>query len=335
MTSTQKSDPVSSPSVERLRAIIDLQNAIARARLDVDHVMSVVIEQASALTGASGAVVEMVEGDEMVYRAVTGSAAHCLGLRLKRTASLSGLCVDQKTALRSEDTSIDDRVDRAACARVGVASMICVPLFHEAGAIGVLKVLSTRRHGFSAEDLATLQLLAEIIAVSLHQAGQYQTARHDSLHDALTGLGNRRAFDERLAREIDRHNRYSNPLCLALLDLDHFKTVNDRDGHPAGDEVLRQVATILTKRMRTVDACFRIGGDEFAVLLPETSAAGAKLAIGRAESDILATRLGEGTIGVSAGVVEAEGTISAKNLIDRADAVLYETKRAKKKSQAA
>src|SRR5262245_26088198 len=98
MPPMQKPDRFGAPSVERLRAIIDLQNAIARARLDGDHVMNVVIEKASALTGASGAVVEMVEGEDMVYRAVTGSAAHSAGLRLKRSASLSGLCVEKNAA---------------------------------------------------------------------------------------------------------------------------------------------------------------------------------------------------------------------------------------------
>src|SRR5689334_13451909 len=100
-------DTKAEPSVASLLAVIELQNVVASSRLDLDSVMRVVVERATELTSASGAVVELVDGDEMVYRAVFGSASHSLGLRLNRNQSLSGLCVQERISLQSNDTEID------------------------------------------------------------------------------------------------------------------------------------------------------------------------------------------------------------------------------------
>jgi len=96
-----------------------------------------------------------------------------------------------------------------------------------------------------------------------------------SITDALTGLRNRRFFDERLAEEFRRAQRYSDPVSLMMIDLDHFKAVNDRHGHPAGDTVLREAAALIRGSIREPDICARYGGEEFAVILPKTHMSGA------------------------------------------------------------
>jgi diguanylate cyclase (GGDEF)-like protein len=147
--------------------------------------------------------------------------------------------------------------------------------------------------------------------------------RH-SRRDPLTSLPNRRAFEERLPTELARAARSGNPLALVLLDLDDFKGVNDRLGHPAGDEVLRNVARILDAS-RTADDCFRIGGDEFAILMPETEAIHARTAAERIANQIRSAKLGDATIGASYGIAASTNRDSA-TLVAAADRVLLAAK---------
>ena len=265
---------------ERLLAIIRTQTEIAASDLDLLATMQLIAERSQELTCASGAVVEIAEGEEMVYEVTCGDATPYLGTRLKMDASLSGLCVSEKRLLRSDDTAADPRVDAEACLRVNAASMICVPLLHRREVVGVLKVYSGLAHNFEDDHVEALELLSELIAAHIAQATQFEIAAHDCRHDALTGLANRRAYEERLAVETARASRYELPLSLCLLDLDGFKAINDRLGHPVGDEVLRGVARLIDES-RVADDAFRIGGDEFAILMPQTEPGEARLAVQR------------------------------------------------------
>ena len=288
-------------SAAQLRAIIRTQTEIAASDLDPKAIMRLIAERAQELTRSSAGLIELLEGDEMVYAVTTGEATPYLGMRLKARASLSGLCVREGKVLRSDDTSDDSRVDSVACRRVSAASMICVPLAHQEETVGVLKVYSPESHHFDDGDVETLELLSDLIAAHLSHANLYETESRESRSDALTGLANRRAFEERLPVELARFSRGGRPLSLCLLDLDGFKGVNDRLGHPAGDEVLRQVARIL-ETSRVADDCFRIGGDEFAILMPGTTAEEATTAAGRIAAAVSSANVADGQIGVSFGL---------------------------------
>ncbi|HKB40694.1 MAG TPA: GAF domain-containing protein, partial [Gemmataceae bacterium] len=178
----------------RLSAIIATQQEIATAGLDLGTVMTVIAERTQAITGATGAAVELAEGDELVYRAVSGTAAHSLGLRLKMDASLSGRCVRTGQALRCDDAEADDRVDREACRTVGLRSMIVVPLLYDRRAVGVLKVLSPRPGAFSDRDVQTLQLMSGLLAAALSHAAAYEAKQ--ALVEERTGA--LRQSEERL-----------------------------------------------------------------------------------------------------------------------------------------
>jgi len=314
-----------------LISMIELLTALVTSGHDTTAVMREVAQRAAVLTQATGAVVELVVGDEMVYSAVSGSADGSLGLRLQRTASLSGLCVEQGVPLHCEDASTDERVDRAACARVGVASMVCVPLFHRGKAVGVLKVISSRTHAFNGTHAQTLSLLATVIASSLAHADQFENAAFDRDHDALTGLRNRRAYDTELESECGRARRYQHPVTLALLDLNGFKELNDKHGHPAGDGMLRQVAGALRQWTRGADGCFRIGGDEFAVIFPETRPEAAEIVVARVKRAV--EELGKG-ISTSAGIAELSAWMQPADLHAAADAALYADKSASQRKRA-
>ena len=316
---------------DRLLELIGVQNEIAVADLDLDEVMCLVAERAQALTCADAAVVEIAEGDDLVYRVGTGEAHHHLGLRLSVGASLSGLCVRTGQVLRSDDTTSDPRVDADAVERIGARSMICVPLVHREAPVGVLKVYAGEAGRFDDEDVHTLRLLSGLIAAQMQHATEFAAVAHESRHDGLTGLMNRRAYDERLGVELARARRYRRPLSLGLMDVDGFKVVNDSHGHDVGDAVLRDVAQIL-RGHRAGDEVFRVGGDEFAVMLPETRHAGAEVAVARLAGRVDVAGL-RGALTVSWGVAEAEGE-SAQELHRRADAAMYEMKRRRHQEKA-
>jgi diguanylate cyclase (GGDEF)-like protein len=131
------------------------------------------------------------------------------------------------------------------------------------------------------ERLQALRLFANQATTALALAGQVEELRFLADHDPLTRLLNRRAFIARLDAEVARSTRSGKPFGLVLCDLDGFKALNDRDGHLAGDEALRVVARLLGETVRRSDDVFRIGGDEFALLLPEASAAAAAEIVAR------------------------------------------------------
>jgi diguanylate cyclase len=294
---------MSPASSKHLRAIIQTQTEIAASDLDLEAVMELIAKRAQDLTEASGGVIEIADGDEMVYRVTTGEATPFQGVRLKMDVSLSGRCVSEERVLRSDDTAKDPRVDSEACRRVNALSMLCVPLIHREKTVGVLKVYAPRVDNFDDGDVETLELLSELIAAHMSHASLFAAEVHGGRHDALTGLLNRRAYEERLPVEIARANRYAWPLSLCLLDLDGFKRINDTLGHPSGDRALQQVAALIDES-RLTDDSFRIGGDEFALLMPKTCREDAEAAAARLSEQIRQIGMSDGSLGASFGVAE-------------------------------
>ena len=150
-----------------LRGLMEVQSLITEQGFDLDTFMQRVVDLAQSLTDASGAVVELVEGDEMIYRCASGSIRDYVGLRLRSAGSLSGLCVAQARVLRCDETEDDPRVDRDACRKVGARSMVCTPLFRAGRAVGVLKVVGEARAAFDSNDEDLLGLLAGSLGAAL------------------------------------------------------------------------------------------------------------------------------------------------------------------------
>ena len=155
----------------------------------------------------------------------------------------------------------------------------------------------------------------------------YEGARLDALHDAFTGLGNHRAYQEEFDRQLDAAKRYSTPLALVLIDLDDFKTVNDTSGHAAGDDLLAEMGRLASVNLRTADRAFRVGGDEFAVLMPHTDAEAGRVVARRLLAAALETRPGSDvptsfsfSVGISAFPAMA---VDRRQLSAQADSALY------------
>lgn len=153
----------------RLEEIAKTQAELFLPEFNLENFYNYIVVKLDLLTGGSGSVVELVDGNEMVYMSGSGLAANFVGLRLSRDNSLSGYCVELKRSLFCEDTETDGRVDRAACRRIGVRSMIVAPLWGEGKAVGVLKIMSPNPRHFVQRDMQTLELMAGFIGLGIAQ----------------------------------------------------------------------------------------------------------------------------------------------------------------------
>ena len=184
-----------------------------------------------------------------------------------------------------------------------------------------------------AADFVTKPVPAAVLHLRIQKALEHARTRRLASTDGLTGVYNQRTFQERLSQEIARADRYSRPLSVLMLDVDHFKVYNDTYGHPQGDIVLQDLARLLQEMSRTSDTVARCGGEEFAIILPETDSVGAqKIAQRLCEQVERYPFSGKelmpgGTLTISIGVVTYASAGSKEALLQAADKALYTAKR--------
>jgi diguanylate cyclase (GGDEF)-like protein len=179
--------------------------------------------------------------------------------------------------------------------------------------------------------LQALRVIGDQAASHLEAANRLRELRYLADHDPLTGLGNRRAFMDLLEAETARAARYDSRFTLALCDIDAFKELNDVHGHPAGDEALRRTARVMESSVRRSDGAFRIGGDEFALVLVEASTEATREIVDRIETSLgTPERAGEPIIRVSVGAISSDEAEGAEALLRRADEAMYQVKRARR-----
>ena len=216
----------------------------------------------------------------------------------------------------------------------GIRSYLCLPLLSHTSRLGVLCFYRTDSDAFTVEEVSLLSAFTRLAAQAIENARLYARTEEMAVTDALTGLHNRRWLDGRLQEEVLRSQRFGKSLSVLMLDIDRFKRINDRHGHPVGDIVLRRLADVVTNQLREVDLAARYGGEEFVVMLPETDDAAAKQGAERIRRAVAGTSItlpdgGEISITVSIGVASYPGCATgAKELIGRADQALYLAKQA-------
>ncbi|MFN3480244.1 MAG: diguanylate cyclase [Thermodesulfovibrionales bacterium] len=212
-----------------------------------------------------------------------------------------------------------------------VGSLLILPLLYEKEPLGLLLFLSERINAISSYQIDLLKILGNQASTAIANARLYSKIEKMAITDGLTGLYNHRHFQERVSSEFSRLSRLSTSLSLLLIDIDHFKKINDTYGHPAGDEVLRGVAGVIRDTIRSIDIPARYGGEEFAVLLPDTNIDGAIRMAERLRSSILNRRFSfnekEIAVTVSTGIATSPYDAKTKEeLIERADEALYRAK---------
>ncbi len=195
---------------------------------------------------------------------------------------------------------------------------------------GILLILK-RKQKLSQEEIELINISLDVLIESLSRGIEYEELFEKASCDALTGLANRRVFEERIGFMIDSARRYNNPLSMISMDLDHFKEVNDHFGHQRGDEVLCAVANVFRNCVRTTDLLVRMGGDEFLVVLDNTNKESGRMLAERlcAAVDKLDIRIDEKKkLGVSIGLTELTDDESLRDWLERTDDILYHAKAA-------
>jgi diguanylate cyclase (GGDEF)-like protein len=289
--------------------------------IDLDEVLTRVLEAAGAIPGADAALVTLTPSPSGQPIVAT------LGLseeEAKRQA-VSGPPDGREAraiSISYEYAHQEEQPDEAI--RAGVA----VPLPGEAAPLGLLTIYTRQSgHQFGEEEVKELEELAMRAGPAIENARRFREARQLADLDALTGLHNRRYFHETLAREVARAHRYQRNLALVIFDLDDFKAINDRIGHLAGDGVLAEAAERVRDVVRSADIACRVGGDEFAVILPESTISDADQLYKRLQQAVASRPLGEaGALNISAGVAELRPDDDSISFFQRADNALYGAK---------
>ncbi len=291
--------------------------------IDLDEVLTRTLDAAGAMTGVDAALARLENGadtpiiatlglttDEAQRQAIAGppggAEARSISLVYQYPAEL--VSNDGSTSL--------------------IHSGLAVPIHTENGSIGFIAVFSrARSHEWDDEEVRELEELALRAGPAIENAKRFREARQLADLDALTGLHNRRYFHETLGREVARAHRYDRQLALVVLDLDDFKAINDRIGHLTGDAVIAESAERVRDVVRSADIACRVGGDEFAVILPESTLADADQLYRRLQAAVSARPIGQaGPLSFSAGVAELKPEDDPTTFFERADEALYAAK---------
>jgi diguanylate cyclase (GGDEF)-like protein len=293
--------------------------------IDLDEVLTRTLDAATALQGADAAMITLTTEEGKPFVATLGLSqeeAHA-----QAVAGPPDGRPARAVAIRYRYAGEAELADAGA-----IHAGLAVPLHGETEQLGWLTVFTrSSAHDFDDGDLVELETLAIRAGPAIENARRFREARQLADLDSLTGLHNRRYFHEVLARECSRAHRYGRRLALVVLDLDDFKAVNDRVGHLAGDQALAEAAERLRGVVRSADIACRVGGDEFAVVLPESSLQDAEQLFRRILDAVSGRPLGvAGQLLLSAGIAELRGGDDAATLFQRADEALYQAKEAGK-----
>lgn len=320
---------------EQFAAFYEVAHKVSSA-LKIEEVLEVVLSASSTIVGYDAAVLSFV-GDKnsdksTIYDVFNLSKEKYIGQTFKHNEGLVGWVTHIKTYLSQPDLSKVQRPIFSSSVRIkGTQSLLCLPLTIQENAVGALTFLSSEKEAFSESDRKILNVLALQAAISLENARIYEEMEQMAVTDGLTRLNNHRFFKEWLHTEIQRTKRMPIEISLILMDIDHFKKVNDTYGHPVGDIVLQNIAAILKDSIRNIDLAARYGGEEFVLVLLDTEVKGAKKLAERIRKRISQTKIQypEGSLSVTMSLGISTYPENAKQgqlLVDLADKALYYSK---------
>ena len=261
-------------STERRRAEqLEAINAVAKKTtrvLDLDELLTIVCRVLLDWFRIDHVAVLLAEGENLRIRAHEGRLTPTLamGSTLSPGAGLGARSMHSGRSVIENDVKA---VEGYIAGFAETQSEMCVPLIIFGEKLGVLALDSARKDAFVTDDIQPLESVADICAAAIQNAHNFDRMKQLAYVDGLTGIHNRRYFEMRLVEELERAARFQGRMSLIMLDIDHFKRMNDEFGHLLGDEMLRAVSSILKQQLRKMDMVCRYGGDEFAIVVPETA----------------------------------------------------------------
>ncbi len=317
---------------EQELALVNRLAGVITSSLNIQEVYDVFVAELREVIDVDFATIALIEGDYLYFSVLStevGSAWQA-GERLSLKDTATKWVAERKKALVELDLvrnhmfwTGNEYIKR------GIRSIVYLPLLVKGEAIGSLIIASRHPKAYTPGQVRLLERLASQIAVPVENSRLYAKAEQRARIDELTGLFNRRHFDERIKQEIGRHSRYRGVLSLILLDLDFFKDFNDKKGHLAGDKMLAKVGRLIEMSVRNVDMAFRYGGDEFAVLLPQATTDDAFVVAERIRGRV-ASEMGSKQVGITISLGLASWPsdgVTPDEIFNAADGALYYAKR--------
>jgi diguanylate cyclase (GGDEF)-like protein len=302
----------------------------------VDAVLSRIASDLRELVRCDDVVIwELLDHGQLAPTLVDGEdEVEMRALRIELGEGITGSSVLRREMIVSNNAHDDPRAGRVPGTRLEHEAIICVPFTARETSLGALSLYRRGRdRAFLPAEIELVRHFADVAAIALHNAKTVDELERLAGTDDLTGLANRRSFREALRRYEAAAERHKLPLSLLLLDIDGFKQINDIWGHERGDEFLRSFAADLRRRVRDSDIVARIGGDEFAILLPQTSEREASLLARELANQLQSPVAAPFPVGVSIGVASCPG-VTCDALLSEADRELYVDKaqRARRRS---
>ena len=316
----------------RLQALLDVSHKLS-STLDLNEVLLAFTDQAMELTGATAAEISFwdQERDALVMLVEHFEGANEITEEGGQTYRLSDFPATRQVLETQEPIQIrvsnesDDPAERALLASRGQGTLLMLPLVLRGETIGLMEVIDTTDREFDPADVDFCQALCNVVAPAVQNAMLYAEMKELAARDKLTGLYNRRLFEEQFDAAVARSQRNGEELSLLVVDLDGLKRINDLGGHPAGDEALRALAESLVESSRAGDVPCRLGGDEFAIILPGATPDDAIKVAERAQEALVQ----RGPYSFSGGVARAAINLgSSYDLYRSADIAAYRAKAA-------
>ncbi len=313
-------------SSNRARALATIDTVAHKLALRTtgESAAPAICEAATEVSRASGASLWEPTADGTGLHATAATEPALVGRSVLLSGQPSGAIhvFNTRKPYFVDDARGETGVDQELVERLGVRSVLFQPILRDGNPLGVLVVYWSESIGEVRDDVGpVMTLLATEASIAIERADLLARLERAARTDDLTGLPNRRAWDEHIGREVARAKRLGSPLCVAMLDLDHFKDYNDRFGHQAGDRFLKETAAAWQSHTRRSDFIARYGGEEFAIAMVDCDLEEASEAL-----ELLRALTPEGASS-SAGVALWDGSEAEAELVARADAALYEAKR--------
>jgi diguanylate cyclase (GGDEF)-like protein len=321
--------------VERERLVYSISNVV-RSYVDIQKVLETTVQEIGATFAVSRCLLlRPMDGTEQlaVYEYTRGVPSVKELFSSAEGVAFTKTAVNQPAPHDLGDPVSDDQAiyDREFLSKIGTRSGLVVPLRMRERVLGVLLLQDCiEPRAWSIDDISLIGSLADQVSVAIENADLHQEKERQAVTDGLTGMANRRSFNNTFAREFERAKRYGQCLSLILIDLDFLKVINDSFGHQVGDEAIKEIGRMLKQSSRTIDLAARYGGEEFCLLLPNTDVTMAEQSAERLRKVISDVHIeGPGHISASLGVatypVHADDPDS---LFKKADDALYQAKQA-------